>query len=358
MNSLYHHRHGGQADPESHQQALLDFSVNISPIFPFDKPLTIDPAVWQAYPSIDGRGVREFYMRRFGLEELSVFPLNGAIEGIYLLPRALGIRRMLLLSPSFYEYGRAALVAGADTTSVPLLAADGFMLPPDGELACLVAKHDAFFVANPNNPTGTLFPPELTMSLARRFPDKWFFVDEAFIQFLPDFSEVSLMRKAQAFRNIVVVHSLTKFYALPGLRLGALVAHPDTVTKLYGFKEPWTVNAVAEGVACELAACGGYETALMELMTTERERIVSALSEVQEFRVAGGAANFFLMQWRGRGSLDRLLGHLLQQGIAVRDCRNFAGLEENFFRFAIRTPRENDLLLEAFRAVLEKTEDG
>jgi len=89
-----------------------------------------------------------------------------------------------------------------------------------------------------------------------------------------------------------------------------------------------------------------------------RQRINVPKSPKSPLRVAGGAANFFLMQWRGRGSLDRLLGHLLQQGIAVRDCRNFAGLEENFFRFAIRTPRENDLLLEAFRAVLEKTEDG
>jgi len=357
MNSLYHHRHGGQPEPGAQPQ-LMDFSVNISPLFPFQGSLAVDPAAMQAYPSIDGRGVREFYTRRFELDDASVLALNGAVEGIYLLPRALGIRRMLMLSPTFYEYGRAARIAGAETGVLQLNPADGFTLPSIGKLAEQLEGFDAFFLANPNNPTGTLSAPEMTMALASRYPDKWFFVDEAFVQFLPDFPEVSLMKAVQAFPNIVVVHSLTKFYALPGLRLGALVAHPDTIRKLYDFKEPWTINAVAEGVARDLAACGGYETTLMTMMTGERERIVSALSDMPDLQMAGGAANFFLMQWRGQCSLDRMLAGLMQHGIMVRDCRNFTGLEENYFRFAIRTPGENDLLLEAFRVMQERQKAG
>ncbi|MBM3162511.1 MAG: threonine-phosphate decarboxylase [Chlorobi bacterium] len=358
MNSLYHHRHGGQVEPGDDRRQFLDFSVNISPLFPFDAPPAIDQAAMQAYPSIDGRGVREFYTRRFALDDASVLAMNGAIEGIYLLPRALGIRRILLLSPSFYEYGRAARMAGAETGALQLSPEEGFALPPIGKLADELDGFDAFFLANPNNPTGTRFPPEITMALASRFPDKWFFVDEAFVQFLPDFPAVSLMQAVQAFPNIVVVHSLTKFYALPGLRLGALVAHPDTIRKLYDFKEPWTLNAVAEGVARELAVCEGYEMALMDLMTSERYRIVSALSEMPELHVAGGAANFFLIEWRGGCSIDLMFAHLLQQGIRVRDCRNFAGLEEKYFRFAIRTRGENDVLLDAFRTVPEMTTGG
>jgi threonine-phosphate decarboxylase len=356
MNSLYHHRHGGQAESGAYKKNLLDFSVNISPIYPFDEPLTIDSAALQVYPSIDGRVIREFYSRRFALDDATVLALNGAVEGIYLLPRALGIRRMLLLSPSFYEYGRAARIAGAETGFVRLSPCEGFAVPSLERLAEQLEGFDAFFLANPNNPTGTLFPQELTMALASRFPDKWFFVDEAFIQFLPDFPEASLMKRVQAFRNIVVVHSLTKFYALPGLRLGALVAHPDTIGRLCDFKEPWTVNVAAEGVARELASCGEYESALMALMATERERMLSALSSMPAMRAAGGAANFFLVQWHGACSLDRFLEHLLQRGIMVRDCRNFEGLEENYFRFAIRTRSENDVLLEAFRAVQELQE--
>ncbi len=353
MNSLYYHEHGGDVERRfgTKSSGLLDFSVNISPLFPLQDPLAIDRDDLQAYPSIDGKGVCGFYARKFGLDEASVIALNGAVEGIYLLPRALGIRRMLLLAPSFYEYGRAARIAGAETGFVELVAGEGFALPAIDELAARLQSYDAFFVANPNNPTGTLFPPEVTMALASRFPDKWFFVDEAFIQFQPDFPEVSLMRRIPAFRNIVVVHSLTKFYALPGLRLGALIAHPDTTRRLYDFKEPWTVNAVAERVAGELAGCFAYEAALRSMIDCERGRLAEALTEIEGVRIAGGAANFFLVQWCRSSPLDELIAHFLSQGITVRDCRNFRGLEADYFRFAIRTPQENDRFLDALRAV-------
>ncbi|MGB0130164.1 threonine-phosphate decarboxylase CobD [Chlorobium sp.] len=354
MNSLYYHEHGGQSERLSGRipaGELIDFSVSISPFFPLRDPLQVARADLQAYPSIEGKGVQGFYARRFGLDESSVIALNGAIEGIYLLPRALGVRRMLLLEPSFYEYGRAARIAGAETGFVGLSAVNGFSLPPVGELAARLEHCDAFFAANPNNPTGTLFPPEVTMALASRFPDKWFFVDEAFIQFLPDFPAVSLMQHTRAFRNIVVVHSLTKFYALPGLRLGAIIAHPDTIGRLYDFKEPWTLNAVAERVAGELADCLVYEAALRSMIAGERERLAAALPEIDGVRVAGGAANFLLAQWRRSSPLDELLSHFLSRGILVRDCRNFHGLEAGYFRFAVRTPQENDRFLEALRAV-------
>lgn len=353
MNSLYYHEHGGDTERRfgAKPAGVLDFSVNISPLFPLQEPLAIDRADLQAYPSIDGKGVCGFYSRTFGLDAASVIALNGAVEGIYLLPRALGIRRMLLLAPSFYEYERAARIAGVEIRFVELAAEDGFALPAIGELAARLQHCDAFFVANPNNPTGTLFSPEVTMALASRFPDKWFLVDEAFIQFQPDFPEVSLMHRVSAFRNIVVVHSLTKFYALPGLRLGALIAHPDTSRRFYDFKEPWTVNAVAERVAGELARCSAYEAALRSMINCERERLAEALSEIDGVRITGGAANFFLVQWRRSSPLDELIAHFLSQGIKVRDCRNFRGLEADYFRFAIRTPQENDRFLEALRAV-------
>ncbi|NTU96643.1 MAG: pyridoxal phosphate-dependent class II aminotransferase [Chlorobiaceae bacterium] len=353
MTALFSHRHGGV----DHYPGVLDFSVSISPIFPLASSRCIDRENMQAYPSIDGRGIQEFYRRRFGLEQDSVIALNGAIEGIYLLPRAIPLKSMLLLSPSFYDYGRAAGIAGVETGFIGLDAGNAFALPSFSELAAVLSCHDAFFAGNPNNPTGTLFSPELVMALASRFPDKWFFVDEAFLQFLPGFEELTLMNHSRAFRNIVVVHSLTKFYAVPGLRLGALIAHPDTIRRLYDYKEPWTVNACAESAARELAGCRVYEDTLVSLISGERARISKALSEMPGLQGAGGAANFFLVQCCG-GSLDGLLAHLHSYGIHVRDCRNFKGLEDGFFRFSVRTPEENGFLLEALRAFSFAQTDG
>jgi threonine-phosphate decarboxylase len=345
MTSLFSHRHGGV----DNSIAQMDFSVSISPLFPFGMPLSIGKENMQAYPSIDGRGIQEFYRRRFGLEPETVLAMNGAIEAIYLLPRAIPLRRMLLLSPSFYDYGRAAGIAGVETGFICLNAGNVFALPSFAELADALSDYDAFFAGNPNNPTGTLFSPELVMALASRFPEKWFFVDEAFLQFLPGFEHRTLMKHIGAFRNIVVVHSLTKFYALPGLRLGALVAHPDTIRKLYEFKEPWTVNSIAETVAGMLLDCGDYEELVRAMVVSERSRMADELLQIEGLKLAGGAANYFLAQWTKGDSLDALLDYLVSCRISVRDCRNFSGLEDNYFRFAVRKPFENTRLIDALR---------
>jgi len=352
MTSLYYHKHGGtgMTTPQGGESDVLDFSVNISPVFPPIGTLSLDHFALQRYPSIDGRGIKEYYQRKFGFASSMVLPLNGAIEGIYLIPRALGLRRIMLLSPSFYEYERAGRVAGAEIVFVPLEADNGFKLPGIEALADTLRDADAFFAANPNNPTGTELPSEIIMALASRFPDKWFIVDEAFLQFTSAFPDNSLMSKVLALKNVIVVASLTKFYALPGLRLGALVAHPEIILRFLDYKEPWTVNAIAESVAVKLLDCGDYEESVRSMIIAERARMKASLSMIDGIKLAGGAANFLLAQWKRGYSLDELLVYLKGQGILVRDCRNFPGLEVNYFRFAVRTPIENSRFLETLEA--------
>ena len=271
MNNLFSHKHGG-APIKSNQP---DFSVNISPIMPPIGSLSLSDFALHNYPSIDGSGIRDFYVARFGLDGDTVLPTNGAIEAIYLVPRALGVRRVLTLTPSFHDYERASLVAGATVSHLPLDAETGFALPSLEQFATALqeAEADALFVGNPNNPTGTAIEPEVIMALASRFPWMWFIVDEAFIQFTANFPHNSLMKQVSALRNIIVVHSLTKFYALPGLRLGAVVAHPDVINRLLDVKEPWTVNAIAEEVARRLLHCSDYDAEVRSIIATERLRM-------------------------------------------------------------------------------------
>jgi len=352
MTSLYYHKHGGSARKIFTEDGgeLLDFSVNVSPMSPPIGILSIEDFALQSYPSIDGRGIKEFYQQKFSLASSTILSLNGAIEGIYLIPRALALQRVMLLSPSFYEYERAAKIAGAEIVSVPFDAEKGFRLPGIEVLAHALRNADALFAANPNNPTGTAVPPEIIMALASRFPDKWFIIDEAFIQFTPAFPDNSLMGKVMALKNVIVVHSLTKFYALPGLRLGAVIAHPEVISRLLDYKEPWTVNAIAESVAVRLLECGAYEESLRAMIFSEKERMEASLSMLDGMNLAGGAANFFLAQWKRGCSLDDLLAYLRSNGIHVRDCRNFSGLEINYFRFSIRTPIENSCLLDSLHS--------
>lgn len=344
MISLYQHRHGG-ADHPVGVSGFSDFSVNISPILPPGVLEGLDRLPLDRYPSIDGAGVRDFYVGRFGLDPEMVLSLNGAVEGLYLLPRALAVRRAALFSPSFHEYERAVLAAGAEVKQIRLQPGRGFALPPFEELVRDMEDVDALMAGNPGNPTGTVLPPDVVLALACRFPEKWFIVDEAFIQFTPEFPVNSLMQHLQALKNVVVVHSLTKFYALPALRFGALVAHPATISHLLQFKEPWSVNLIAETVARRLLSCREYEDELLAMVVAERQRIAHELAGSPTLALEGGAANFFLARWRGGCSVDLLLSRLAAAGVPVRDCRNFRGLEDGYFRFAVRTPPENDRLL-------------
>ena len=212
------------------------------------------------------------------------------------------------------------------------------------ELIDRLNEFDAIWLARPNNPTGALFPKELVLEIATKFPDKWFIIDEAFIQFVEQWKEESLLMELPR-SNILVIHSLTKFYALAGLRIGGVVGSVDTITRLREAKEPLTVNGVAERVALLLPNCAPYEEETRSFVTAEKKRFFQKIKDLPGIVPFPSSANFILCQWRKTGNLDDLMRHLLMNGAYVRDCRNFPGLDENFFRLGLRTPDENDRLV-------------
>ena len=356
------HRHGGSPGEDFYRLGVTpgpvkDFSVNINPLGPpeaiFENWTRLQQAV-TAYPTIDGNGVRRFYEQRFGLKPDSVLPGNGSIELIYLVPQALGLKNIFILSPCFHDYQRAAQMAGAAVAALPLSAENGFAAPSIETIEEHLARADAFCVGNPNNPTGTRLARSTLLHLAEKYPEKTFMVDEAFVQFVAESGQTSLLDRKYLRPNLIVFHSLTKFYALPGLRLGAAVSHPDTVGRLAAVKEPWTVNGIAEKAAEMLCCCRDYEKNTTDLIAGERQRFLHQLNNIPHIRFLSPTANFFLAQWKGSKNLDDLLRWLLTRGIYVRDCRNFPGLEDNFFRFCIQTPQDND----RFTAVLTAYTEG
>lgn len=323
---------------------VTDFSVNVNPLGP---PWSVRKA-WPGlisevsrYPTLDGDGVRAFYRKRFNLPGECVLPGNGSTELIYLVPRALKIKRAGIMQPCFQEYERALRLGGAEVFSVPLSAPDLFKPLPVETWENHLVQADAVCIGNPNNPTSTITPRKDLLELVSRHPDVIFLVDEAFVQFLDHPGNVSLLHRRYLRPNLLVFHSLTKFYCLPGLRLGALIGHPDTLVGIRPFKEPWTVNSAAEAVAGLLAASRKYERYTRELIAYQRQKIAAALADVPGIKLFPSATDFFLAQWTATHDLDGLLRPLLMEGVHVRDCRNFAGLENNFFRFAVRTPAEN-----------------
>jgi threonine-phosphate decarboxylase len=327
---------------------VVDFSVNLNPL---GCPELVRSrwselmAGIDSYPSLDGDGIAGYLRKRLGLEKENVLGANGSTEMIYLVPRALGLRRVGVVSPCYHDYYRASILAGADVLRIPLSPEERFSPLPPKRLSAVLEDADALWLGNPNNPTGTFAPRELLADLAERFPRKWLIVDEAFMPFDAAWEAESLA-VPPLLPNVLVIHSLTKFYGLAGLRLGGLTASGEVVERLRGFKEPWTVNSVSEALAPLLLETGDYEAETRRLVAEERSRLRAALEGVDGLAVFPSRANFLLCRWDREPDLDPLLRGLLARGICVRDCRNFPGLESGYFRVAVRTPEDNDRLVE------------
>lgn len=352
MDDKSQYRHGGSPALDLARfgladRPLLDFSVNLNalgvPEIVKQKWKGTLNAI-EGYPSLEGDGVSHYYRERFGITSQNFLAGNGSTELIYLIPRALRLKRFLVITPSYNDYERASILAGSEVTRVPLPPDAGFSFPHMDDLIAALNNNDGLWLGRPNNPTGNLFPKGQLLELADRFPDHLFIIDEAFIQFTDMWTETSLMTEGIR-PNILVVHSLTKFYALAGLRIGGVAGHSKIISRLRQAKEPWTVNGIADKVAPLLLECIDYEKQTRREVAVERERIFKGLEQLDGILPFPCSANFILCQWTGTENLDDLMSHLLENSAYVRDCRNFPGLENNFFRIGLRSPDDNDKLM-------------
>ena len=355
------HQHGGNIDLAlthhglTAKQPVIDFSVNVNPLGPPEIIIQKWPE-WVkhvgAYPSQNGGRLKKFYCRRFDLPADCVLTGNGSIELIYLAPRALKIKTALIFVPSFHDYLRACDCAGVKVVKKSLMrgrAVAGY--PREKELQALIGRVDAVFLGNPNNPCGSLMKGEAIRHLAEQFPRTWFLIDEAFSQFLDTPDRFSLMYREKLTSNILVFHSLTKFYALPGLRMGAVIGHPETIARLAGYKEPWTVNALAEAAADLLAGCEEYEADTRELISRERGFLQRSLSTLRHIRMVNSPANYIFARLDDAVDPDAFMRGLLARGIYLRDCRNFESLDGNYFRAAVRCRDDNCCLVAALTEI-------
>lgn len=355
------HRHGGFRKTDFArlgvgERGVSDFSVNLNPLGP---PSLIRER-WSGflsgiedYPSVEGEGVAYYYEKKYGIGSDEFLAGNGSTEMIYLLPKALGIKSALALVPSFNDYTRASRLAGASVLHQPLLQRDDTFEADMDEIVDRMKVSDALWMGNPNNPTGNLHTKETILDLCGRFPDKWIIVDEAFMPFVENRDLFSVLTPHPP-GNLLVLHSLTKFYALAGIRMGGVIASREVIRTLRRFKEPWTVNGIAERIAPLLLECRDYEEKTISLIRAERKRLFEKIRGSSILFPAVPSVNFLLCQWRLTETLDDCLKELLALGIYVRDCRNFPGLEKNWFRIAVKTPEENDRLLAAFSSIARR----
>ena len=351
-------RHGGDLHALAERAGcrsgeILDFSSNVNPMGPPEwLPRIVAKSIPDVcrYPDPEASGFVRAFARCRGVSPESTIATNGATEALFCIPRAVGALRAVIPVPSYIDYSRAAWLAGLETVSPIMNAEDCFRLDI-GDLAAGLRSGDLVFLGQPNNPTGSLAERESFLTMATEARSVTFVVDESFADFVRGYESIVASIPA----NVIILFSLTKLYAIPGLRLGGAIAHPDLAARLREHVPPWTVNAFAQAVGEAACADTGYSSRSRAFVTDLKQALVHELSFQIGVTVFPGEANFLLLRLdvpglRARDIADRLL---TQNRIAIRVCDNFPGLDDRYIRIAVRTARENGRLCRALKTEIE-----
>jgi threonine-phosphate decarboxylase len=330
----------------------LDFSVSVNPLvtprsFATAADVFLDSlrAVTR-YPDPDCQVLATRLAGRHDITPDQVVVGNGANDLIYATARALRPGRAAIIEPTYTEYLRASLLTGA--TVEHWLPEDVHFQPGTFDPGAA----NVIWLCNPNNPTGTLWPAGALRSWVESYPRVTFVVDEAFLPFLANEGKHSLIPAVKRLANLVVLRSLTKVYALPGLRLGYAVSNPQLAARIREQVVPWSVNTIAQAVGAAvlddevfLARTRAWLPAALESFNSRLAGCSSCLEPLPS------RANFVLVRLNGITS-GWLTRRLLERGIAVRDASNFVGLDDHFVRVALRQPEANERLLRELHLLL------
>lgn len=359
--------HGGRVFAAARLQGvpverILDFSANINPLGPSPRALgrlRRDLPLIRFYPDTENEELRDLVVQEAGIKKDCLLFGNGATSLLHLVPRVLKPRAAVVLEPGFSEYSSALTRSGCRIHSLVLRPEAGFQVDREALFGILRRTRPGLLVlGNPNNPTGNLLPRPLLSELIDTCSERriYLIVDESFLDFTAD---PSCAFDATKNPRLVVVRSLTKFWALPGLRIGYLVAHKTLVEKLSARSEPWSVNILASAAAAESLRDFQYRDRTLNLICRERAFLLEQLAGIPWLKPFPSEANFLLVRITAPGITSTLLcERLAERNILIRDGSSFPGLGRGYFRVAIRRRSENQRLIDELRAVSGATAHG
>ena len=353
--------------------AILDFSASISPLGPPESALAAIQAHLSsltAYPDPDYGELRTALGEALNVDRDWILPGNGSAELLTWAAWDLSkLEATYLVTPAFGDYWRALSAFGAKVLKCPLdlqlldaapvrrlvtddlsvsnrsLVSPSFRLP----VPLALDAERGLLLNNPHNPTGLLFGREAILPYVKQFG--MVVVDEAFMDFLPPWEQETLIDAVEEFPNLVILRSLTKFYSLPGLRLGCAIAHPDILGRWQLLRDPWPVNALAAAAAAAVVRDTVFERQTWDWLPVARRELFEGLANLPGLQPIAGAANFLLVE--SSMSVSLIQKSLLERHrILIRDCLSFPELGDRFFRVAVRSRTENLRLIAGLAEVI------
>lgn len=352
--------HGGNVQEIAAQlgadwRTFIDFSASINPLGPPREVLDLMrdcAALLAAYPPNHNAALLAALAEYCGLTPDHLVVGNGATDLIYFVFRFFAPREVLLTCPTFSEFRRACLNLGIGVDAMVLLRTDGRRWCVDWRALderLRARSPNLLVLVHPNNPTGATLALDEALDVLEltRHRDITVLLDESFIDFIPDESWVSVLA---VYEHLVIVRSLTKFFAIPGLRLGYLAASPALTARMRQVREPWQVNQLSQAAGQACVAAREYHERTRRLIADERARLAESLAAIPGFTPFPSRVNFLLVNVdpvvaRVSAIHERLLSHR----ILIRRCDTWSGLPDNCFRVAVRSRAENEQLIEGLR---------
>ncbi|MGD0645763.1 MAG: threonine-phosphate decarboxylase CobD [Candidatus Bathyarchaeia archaeon] len=341
------------------QEEILDFSSSVNPLGPSKKALDAAKNSFNkiaAYPDSNSNELRQAIADHFtGLSKDNVVVGNGSTELMYLFAEAFIKKgdKAVIPAPTFGEYESAVRKTG-ETPKFVRLDRNFNVEATVFEREMVGAK--IVFLCNPNNPTSILIPTETLTGIIEKAleGDSFVFLDEDFLEFVENEQALSMINKIQNYPNLFILRSFTKIYGLAGLRVGYGIASEEIINVLLCAKIPWNVNCLAQAAAVAALKDMEHLRVTRELIKKEKAQLLAELDEIKSFKVFQPDANFFFIDIRKSGlTATELKNKLLRQGILIRDCTSFRGLDEYFIRIAIKTRVENERLIEALKGTVK-----
>ncbi|MFK4763849.1 cobyric acid synthase [Desulfobaculum sp. SPO524] len=362
---MQQNRHGGNIWELARRagcapEDITDFSANINPLGPpwwFRAEVSARLSGLAHYPEPHCDSLCAAAAQRFGITPDEVLAGNGSTEVLHAVLAALRPPRAIIPVPAYSDYRHACEVADIPVTTIALKQGAGFMPDVQAIAAALVDAPEgtAVFIGQPNNPTGRTMAPQALRDMAGEHPSALFIVDEAFADFVPELDRLAASRP----QNVVVLHSLTKFYAIPGLRLGLGYAAPDVAARIRRRIPNWSVNGLAQAVGLRALADEDYARRTVEQTAALRTELFEALCELDGLSVLSGEANFLLCRVDAPGcDAQAVAERCIAERVAIRVCHNFEALDECWLRVAVRTRKENAQLVAALTRALPRAVDA
>lgn len=347
--------YGAAAEYGIQPQEILDFSSSVNPLGPSAKALEAAKnalGTVEAYPDTNSNILREVIASRHsGITKDNIVVGNGSTELMYLFAEAFLRKgeKALMAAPTFGEYEAAVRKTGESVKFVRL--SKDFQIESEAFKSAMIGCK-MLFICNPNNPTSKLIPQGtlteiLEVSLAQ---DILVFLDEDFLEFVDNEKSLSMIGKLEKYPHLFVLRSFTKIFGLTGLRVGYGITSKEIADVLLCSKIPWNVNCLGQAAAVAAIEDVEHLKVTRDLVKTEKTWLQKELAQFKDFQFEAPDANFFFINMEKTGLTANALKHrMLKQGILIRDCSSFVGLNEFYIRVAVKTHHENMQLIEAFR---------